>query len=136
MFERCISSVGIATADWTGIGPAELLRRADEALYQAKRSGRDAIWVYDLTGRPPVPLIEKGDNYSPVWFPDGTRVAFASNKSGQNSFYSLPSDGSTLDPQPLESHGIAAAIDLESISPDFIIERLHIVADERTTWGA
>ena len=62
-----------------------------------------AIWVYDLTGRPPVPLIEKGDNASPVWFPDGTRVAFASNKSGQNSFYSLPSDGSTLDPQPLDT---------------------------------
>jgi hypothetical protein len=41
-----------------------------------------------------------------------------------------------MQPYPLESHGIAAAIDLESLSPDFVIERLHVVADERTQWGA
>jgi len=62
-----------------------------------------AIWVYDLTGRPPVPLIEKGNNVAPLWFPDGTRIAFASNRSGLNSFYSLPADGSALEPQPLET---------------------------------
>ena len=41
------ASVGIAAADSAQHGPAEMLRQADEALYQAKRSGRDAIWVYD-----------------------------------------------------------------------------------------
>jgi two-component system cell cycle response regulator len=41
------TSVGIAAADWTKGCPTELIRQADEALYQAKRSGRDAIWVYD-----------------------------------------------------------------------------------------
>jgi len=41
------ASVGIATADCTKDSPTELFRQADEALYQAKRSGRDAIWVYD-----------------------------------------------------------------------------------------
>lgn len=41
-----------------------------------------------------------------------------------------------FEPQPVQGFGIAGAIDLESISPDFIIERLHILAEERTLWGA
>jgi diguanylate cyclase (GGDEF)-like protein len=41
------ASMGIATTDGKSDSPAELLHQADEALYQAKRSGRDAIWVYD-----------------------------------------------------------------------------------------
>jgi diguanylate cyclase (GGDEF)-like protein len=40
------TSVGIATTDWTQHGPAELLRQADGALYQAKRSGRDTVRIY------------------------------------------------------------------------------------------
>jgi hypothetical protein len=39
-------------------------------------------------------------------------------------------------PHPCEAAGIWANIDLESVSPDFIIERLHIAADERTLFGA
>jgi hypothetical protein len=39
-------------------------------------------------------------------------------------------------PQPLESAGIEGAIDLESYSPDFVIERLHIFVEERTLWGS
>jgi hypothetical protein len=39
-------------------------------------------------------------------------------------------------PCPIEGGGISIAIDLESLSPDFVIERLHIVGDERTLWGA
>jgi diguanylate cyclase (GGDEF)-like protein len=41
------ASMGIATTDGKSNSPAELLNQADEALYQAKRSGRNAIWVYD-----------------------------------------------------------------------------------------
>jgi hypothetical protein len=39
-------------------------------------------------------------------------------------------------PQPIEGAGIAGAVDLQSFSPDFTIERLHIVSEERTLWGA
>jgi hypothetical protein len=39
-------------------------------------------------------------------------------------------------PQPIEGAGIAAAVDLESFSPDFTLERLHFGADERTMFGA
>lgn len=39
-------------------------------------------------------------------------------------------------PQPVEAAGIWGSVDLESKSPDFIIERLHVAADERTLFGA
>jgi hypothetical protein len=36
------------------------LRQADQALYQAKRSGRDAIWVYDSSQRMPTVAVASG----------------------------------------------------------------------------
>jgi hypothetical protein len=41
-----------------------------------------------------------------------------------------------FEPQATEGMGIAGAVDLESISPDFIIERLHLGAEDRTLFGA
>jgi diguanylate cyclase (GGDEF)-like protein len=54
------ASVGIATTDWTQHSPSELLRQADESLYQAKRSGRDAISVYDTSQRIPIVAVDSG----------------------------------------------------------------------------
>lgn len=42
-------SVGIAVAE-PGVGPEELMRRADLALYQAKAKGRRCVWTYDPAG--------------------------------------------------------------------------------------
>lgn len=39
-------------------------------------------------------------------------------------------------PSPIESGGIWAQIDLQSNSPDFTLERLHLSAEERTLFGA
>jgi hypothetical protein len=39
-------------------------------------------------------------------------------------------------PSPLHGAGIWSAIDLQSNSPDFVIERLHLAAEERTLYGA
>jgi diguanylate cyclase (GGDEF)-like protein len=58
------ASVGIAAADRAQQSPAELLRQADEALYQAKRSGRDAIWVYDSSQRVPTVAVASGSHIS------------------------------------------------------------------------
>jgi hypothetical protein len=52
------------------------------------------------------------------------------------AFQLTPGAGYAFEPQPTESSGIAGAIDLTSISPDFSIERLHIAAEERTLFGA
>lgn len=54
------ASVGIATADWTKDNSTELFRQADEALYQAKRSGRDAIWIYDSSRGGPTVAVASG----------------------------------------------------------------------------
>jgi Tol biopolymer transport system component len=55
------------------------------------------VWIYDLAGRPPIPLAIEGFNRLPVWSPDGADVAFASNQTGLYSVYMLPADGSVLD---------------------------------------
>ena len=44
--------------------------------------------------------------------------------------------GDAFEPQPTEGQGIAHAVDLNSVSPDFSIERLHGLSEARTLWGA
>jgi hypothetical protein len=39
-------------------------------------------------------------------------------------------------PQETSGGGIAAAIDLQSNSPDFTVERLHVLSEDRTLYGA
>lgn len=41
----CTISLGVAMADSTMKGPTELLRRADQAVYLAKREGRNAVCI-------------------------------------------------------------------------------------------
>lgn len=42
----------------------------------------------------------------------------------------------SIEPQPIEGAGIWAGVDLQSVSPDFTIERLHLAAEQRTLFGA
>jgi len=42
----------------------------------------------------------------------------------------------TIEPAPIDGSGIWTGIDLESVSPDFICERLHLATHERTLFGA
>jgi len=51
-------------------------------------------------------------------------------------FQSPPGQRYAFVPQAINGQGIAGAVDIQSISPDFTIERLHIVTEERTLWGA
>jgi hypothetical protein len=54
------------------------------------------------------------------------------------SFELPPSPGGLYGflPAAVQAYGIAGGIDLQSISPDFIIERLHILAHDDTLFGA
>jgi hypothetical protein len=59
--------------------------------------------------------------------PGGTQsIAFELTQSNKYAF----------EPQPTQGAGIAGAVDLESISPDFTLERIHLLAEERVLWGA
>jgi Tol biopolymer transport system component/predicted Ser/Thr protein kinase len=58
------------------------------------------LWVYDLGGRPPLPLAVANDNRFPAWSPDGRQVVFVTVLNGAELFV-LPADGSVLVPQRL-----------------------------------
>jgi serine/threonine protein kinase/Tol biopolymer transport system component len=67
--------------------------------------GDSDLWVYDLTGRPPLRLAEKGFNGAGIWSPDGTRIVFISNRDGGFDIYSVPADGSALEPSRVDLGG-------------------------------
>jgi serine/threonine protein kinase/Tol biopolymer transport system component len=71
-------------------------------------SGDNDLWVYDLTGRPGLRLVDKGIIVDPLWHPDGAHVVFVSNRDGAYAFYSIPADGSTLEPSILNVGGAAS----------------------------
>jgi Tol biopolymer transport system component/tRNA A-37 threonylcarbamoyl transferase component Bud32 len=68
--------------------------------------GDGSIWVYDLRGRPPIPLAVGGGSRSPIWSPDGKRIAFARNGVQPPGVYVTPSDGSMPSPEPLRAAGL------------------------------
>jgi hypothetical protein len=51
-------------------------------------------------------------------------------------FELAPGASSGIIPSPISGAGIWAAVDLQSNSPDFTIERIHLSAEERTLFGA
>jgi hypothetical protein len=51
-------------------------------------------------------------------------------------FQMPPGQRYAFEPQAIEGAGIAGAVDLQSYSPDFTIERLHLGAEDRTLFGA
>jgi Tol biopolymer transport system component len=61
------------------------------------------LWNYDLSGRPPIPLVLPGNNNSPVWSPDGKQVAFRQlgNGTSAGGMMTLAADGSERTPRPL-----------------------------------
>ncbi len=70
------------------------------------RTNESELWIHDLSGRPPIPLAVERSNISPLWSPDGTRIAFASNSGGVWSLHLLPADGSILDSNPYRTDGV------------------------------
>ncbi|MFQ5670127.1 MAG: TolB family protein [Acidobacteriota bacterium] len=59
------------------------------------QTGKGDIWVYDLErGTKSRLSFDEGDDYCPVWTPDGNRVAFSSARQHGHQPYVKPADGS------------------------------------------
>jgi eukaryotic-like serine/threonine-protein kinase len=61
------------------------------------------LWVYDLTGRPPVRLTTGASGYSPLWAGDGKSIVY--EPSGSLGLRMLPADGTGLMPTPVTPAG-------------------------------
>lgn len=60
-------------------------------VYSLRENGRDQLWAFTIGKGNPVRLTNSAnaDNRDPVWSPDGTRIAFASNRDGNWELYVL-----------------------------------------------
>ncbi|MFQ5817680.1 MAG: protein kinase [Terriglobia bacterium] len=52
------------------------------------------VWVYELARGTLTRLTFEGENFPPVWTPDGQRVTFRSTRAGQRNLFWKPADGS------------------------------------------
>jgi len=75
----------------------------------------DQLWLVDLSRHAATRLTFHGDNASPVWSPDGGRIYFRSNLSGQHELYWMTTDGAGT-PMPLIG-GECSPVP-EAITPD------------------
>ena len=61
-------------------------------------NGNLQIWVMNHDGTEPTNLTDNTTYYesNPVWSPDGTRLAFMSNRAGNNDIWVMNADGTDL----------------------------------------
>jgi serine/threonine protein kinase/dipeptidyl aminopeptidase/acylaminoacyl peptidase len=71
------------------------LSRDGKQVVVAINADTSQLWTYDLARGALTQLTSgQGSSYSPVWTPDGKRVAYRSNKAGNWNLFWRPSDGS------------------------------------------
>ncbi|MFN7020669.1 MAG: protein kinase domain-containing protein [Phycisphaerales bacterium] len=68
----------------------------------------DQLWLIDLVRHAAMRLTFQGDCTSPVWSPDGKRIAFRSNMGGAHGLYWMSADGAGT-PAPLLGSGAGEA---------------------------
>ena len=91
-------------------------RKVAVGIRDPKTKMRD-IWVADLLRGATTRLtFDAADDLNPVWSPDGTRIAFTSDRKGERDIYQKLSDGSGPDELLLE--GRDGQKNLEDWSPD------------------
>ena len=81
------------------------------------QTGTRDIWIFDLVRGGKTRLtFDPADDIDPIWSPDGTRIAFTSNRSGQRNIYWKLADGSG--PEELLVGGKEAQENVEDWSRD------------------
>ena len=83
------------------------LSRDDKRLAIALRdpSTRWDLWIHDLSHEGQTRFtFDSGNEIFPIWSPDGSRIAFSSNRDGHVNMYEKPSNGSGNEEQLLISN--------------------------------
>ena len=90
------------------LGPAPTAHTAfpgfnGDLVIESDRDGITQLFRIDNSGGNPMKLTSTGLNYEGVWSPDGTRIAFTSERDGNREIYVMNADGSqqtnlTMDP--------------------------------------
>ena len=82
------------------------------AANRSERGARDDIWVMDLAQGSETRLTtDPTFDYSPVWSPDGKRIAFASDRQGPGNLYVRAADGAGRDELLLKTGQEKAPLD-------------------------
>jgi Tol biopolymer transport system component/predicted Ser/Thr protein kinase len=91
-------------------------RRLAIGIRDPQTKTRD-IWIFDLLRGTKTRLtFDPADDLDSIWSPDGTRIAFTSNRLGQRDIYQKLADGSG--PDELVLGGKGGAKNVEDWSPD------------------
>ena len=77
--------------------PTEISRSIDTIVFSvADARGRLQIYSMNSDGTDKKQHTLRGSNITPAWTPDGSRIVFASDRSGANEIYFMNRDGSAL----------------------------------------
>jgi len=94
-------------------------------------TGAAQVWIADLSRRTLSPLTRGGnDSFSPLWSPDGRRIAFSNNESGTRDIYVQSVDGT----RPQERLWTARPVD--TFPTDWSSDGRHILFDGTPRTGA
>ena len=95
-FNRSGKSLGVVgdTAEYSNPALAPDDTRLAICIRDPQIRTRD-IWIFDLVRGTRTRLtFDPADDTNPIWSPDGTHIAFTSNRSGQRNIYWKAADGS------------------------------------------
>ncbi len=81
--------------------PTEVVILPCNITFESDRDGNTEVYIMEPNGRNQVNLTQNpGDDFDPVWSPDGTHIAFASNREngeeGGQFIYVMLADGSEV----------------------------------------
>jgi TolB protein len=94
IYSMDISGGGVKrlTKDIGSLYAPELSPNGERILFTNNGNG---LWIMKPDGRNPHPLTNK-DDIDPTWSPDGSRIAFASSRSGARQLFVMNADGSNI----------------------------------------
>src|SRR6266478_6212438 len=82
------------SSDAKSASRSEASRVIGKIAFASDRDGNLEIYVMDLDGGGQTRLTEDpGEDYSPAWSPNGTRLAFVSTRDGNAEIYVMNADG-------------------------------------------